>query len=50
MPDDGVNIEQRIKTYLLNMCVITENAKLRKHNATSIYVNWPYTNSNFMQL
>jgi hypothetical protein len=25
MPNDSVNIEKRIKTYLLNTCVITEN-------------------------
>jgi hypothetical protein len=30
MPDDSMNIERHIKPYLLNTCVITENAKLRK--------------------
>jgi hypothetical protein len=29
MPNDSVNIEKHIKTYMLNTCVITENAKLR---------------------
>jgi hypothetical protein len=31
MPKDNVNIEKHIKTYVLNTCVITENAKLRKN-------------------
>jgi hypothetical protein len=30
MPNDSVNIEKHIKTYLLNTCVIRENAKLKK--------------------
>jgi hypothetical protein len=30
MPNDSVNIEKHIQTYLLNTFVITENAELRK--------------------
>jgi hypothetical protein len=30
MPNDSVNIEKHIKTYMLNTCEITENAKLRE--------------------
>jgi hypothetical protein len=30
MPNDNVNVKKHIETYLLNTCVIGENAKLRK--------------------
>jgi hypothetical protein len=30
MPNNSVNIEKHTKTYTLNTCVVTENAKLRK--------------------
>jgi hypothetical protein len=30
MANDSVNIKKDIETYLLNTCVITQNAKLRK--------------------
>jgi hypothetical protein len=30
MPEDSVNVEKHIKSYLLNTCVIIEDAKLRK--------------------
>jgi hypothetical protein len=30
MPNDSVNIDTHTKTYMLNTCVITENAKLKK--------------------
>jgi hypothetical protein len=36
MPNDCVNIEKHIKTYLLNTSVITENAKLKK----KVRKNW----------
>jgi hypothetical protein len=40
MPNNSVIIGKNIKTYMLNTCVITENAKLRKikHNKLVTYV------------
>jgi hypothetical protein len=35
MPNDRVNIEQHIETYLLKTCVITENARLRIYSSTN---------------